>query len=228
MDGASEYDKTNFIIIPLGVTSDEKSVILRMPIDETSRLFGGIMWKAVGMQKKAMITDLMDYMAGQVPGVSPAIDNLTAIVQYASGKNPYDSFYGSYAIPEQVFEAGGARSHKAFMKWLANNSGAGIVYRFKNDNVDAVKGELEEILGYPVASNIIGRFIKVTDRGLKETIEADQQVLKKLKAQENLAVKDALAKWIRGEDLTQVLDNIIKLLHQLRPVIRRNPQIHRL
>lgn len=201
-DGASDYDKANFDIIPISVTDSGKSVILRIPQDETGRLIGGLLWKVTGMQKKETITDLLDYMSGQVPTVSPAIDNLTAVVQYASGKNPYDSFYGSYAIPEQIFEAGGARSHNAFLKWMLNNSGAGIVYRFKNDDVDSVKGELEEILGYPIASNIIGRFIKVTDRGLKETIEADKQILKKLQAQENLAVKDALAKSFRDEELT--------------------------
>jgi hypothetical protein len=201
-DGAGEYDKANFHIIPLGLTKQGKSVILRVPTDETSRLIGGITWKLMNLDKKQDMINLTDYMAGQIPTVNPAIDNLQAIVQYASGKNPYDSFYGSYAIPEQIFDAGGTRSHEAFLKWMLNNSGAGIVYRFKNDNVDAVKGELEEILGYPVASNIIGRFVKVTDRGLKETIEEDKRVLKKLQAQENLAVKDALAKIMRGEKLT--------------------------
>jgi len=203
MDGIGEYDKANYTTIPLGLTPNGKSVYMRVPIDETGRFIGGLSWKLFNKDKDKFMTGLMDYMAGQAPTVNPAIDGLLDVVEYASGKNPYDSFRGRRAIPEQVFEAGGKRSHKEFLKYLFNKSGGGIVYRFKYDNVDKVKTELEEVLGYPVASNIIGRFIKVSDQGLREGIQKDVSKIRQVTAQEGLAAKDAAYKMIRGDKLTE-------------------------
>jgi len=48
MSDASEYDLTNYIILPLGKDSKSgKTIYLRIPTDETSRLLGGVMWKAM-------------------------------------------------------------------------------------------------------------------------------------------------------------------------------------
>lgn len=200
-DGASEYDKTNYLIIPLGLTESGKSVYYRLPLDETSRFMGGILWKAMKEQKTKMLTGLFDYMSGQAPTIHPGVDNLIAIIQYCSGLNPYDHFRGRYVIPEQVFEAGGKRSHQMFLKWLANKSGGSLLYRFRYDDVDRIKTELEKVTGYPVASNILGRFIKVTNQGLKEEL---REVKRKVRAESIRAIldaKDAISKWIRGEPL---------------------------
>ena len=43
-----------------------------------------------------------------------------------AGNNPYDWFRGNYVIDEQVFSAGGMRSHKEFVKWLEENYTIGI------------------------------------------------------------------------------------------------------
>ena len=72
--GVSEYDLTNYIIIPLGLTKSGKSVYFRVPTDETSRLLGGIAWKMFNHKKLGGMdfqTGLFDYMAGQAPTVGP-------------------------------------------------------------------------------------------------------------------------------------------------------------
>jgi len=201
MDGASEYDKTNYIIIPLGLSKTGKSVYLRVPLDETSRLMGGILWKMLSRDTEEMTTGLFDYMSGQAPTIHPGVEILIATVQYASGLNPYDNFRGRYVIPEQVFEAGGKRSHEAFVKWLANKSGATLVYRFQYDDVGRIKGELEDALSYPFVSNIVGRFVKVSDQGIKETLEELKFDIRQANTREILDAKDALNKWMRGEPL---------------------------
>lgn len=228
-DAASEYDKTNFTIIPIGIYEpydpDEpekdrfnyfwdvdkemptaKAVYLRVPTDETGRLFGGIMWKLMNYKDFDFAdssTQLFDYMAGQAPTVNPAFDVLVDIVQYASGRNPYNSYRGQLAIPESIHTAGGERAHKYMAEYIANKLGSGIVYRFKSGDIDTIKTELEEIIGYPISSNILGRFLKVSDYGVREDIRVARKAAAKTRMKEVLAARDAISKMINGVPLTE-------------------------
>ncbi|HUV76960.1 MAG TPA: ATP-binding protein [Desulfobacterales bacterium] len=219
MEGVSEYDKTNYSIIPLGLTETGKSVYLRIPIDETGRLMGGIFWKLLSRDTKKMTTGLIDYMAGQAPTTHPGIDVLIASVQYASGLNPYDNFRGRYAIPDQVFKAGGERSHEAFVKWIANKSGATLVHRFKTDDVDRIKTNLERIVGFPFASNIVGRFVKVSNTGLREELKELKSDIQSARQSELLDAKDAILKWVNGEQLSE---KEITMITENPDIIERN------
>lgn len=221
-DGASEYDKTNYLIIPLDMTESGKSVYLRVPQDETSRLMGGIFWKLLNHEKlgwRELGTGLLDYMAGQAPTAHPGIEMLYAIITYACGGNPYDWFHGRHAIPEQVFEAGDTRSHEAMLKYLANKAGAGIVYRFQYDDVARIKTELEKVTGYPFASNIVGRFIKVSNYGVKEDLDREIQRVRQTNAGALLDAKDALSKIVREEPLSA--EDVAALLNK-PDIIDRN------
>ena len=209
MDKTSEYDKSNYHIIPFGLTPSGKAVIMRVPVDEGARLIGGITWKSLNLNKAGQIQNMFDYMAGQAPTLNPAIDAVVAAVQYASGRNPYDAFRGRYAIPETVFEAGGQRAHIAFAKWLANKSGGSIVYRFNTNNAEKIKTELEEVLGLPLVNNIVGRFIKVTDQGLREQLREAKQEVRVQNAEDILLAREALAKIVNNEDLND--DDILAL-----------------
>jgi hypothetical protein len=146
-------------------------------------------------------TGLFDYMAGHAPTVNPSIVMLAAAVEYAAGQNPYDHFRGDNAIPEQIFEAGGARKHEAFLKWMAQKAGASIVYRFENDDVDKVKTELEKVMGYPILSNAVGRFIKVSDAGIREDLRETKKEIKAENTRQLLDAKDALNKIVSGEKI---------------------------
>jgi len=224
LDGASEYDKTNYLVIPLAMTDNGKSVYLRVPTDETGRFMGGILWKALQHDKREYTTGLIDYMAGQAPTVHPGVEAVIAAVEYASGRNPYDHFKGKYAIPEQIFLAGGARSHAAFAKWLANKSGMSLVYRFKYDDVDRIKTELEEILGYPLVSNLLGRFIKVTNQGVRERLRSKTLDVRQENTRELLDAKEVVNKLIRYDYETDepFTDSEILLLASHPDVIDRN------
>jgi len=222
LDGASEYDKSNYIIIPLGITESGKSVYFRLPTDETSRFMGGILWKVLNHKKLGwgdLATGLFDYMAGQAPTIHPGIGILIDVVQYCSGKNPYDWFRGRYAIPEDVMEAGGARSHKAFLKYLASQAGANVAYRFKGDGVKEVKGELEQITQFPFLSNIVGRFIKVSDYGIKQDLRKARMDARRENTRELLDAKDAIAKLINEEPLT---DEDINAILKKPDILERN------
>ncbi len=202
LDGATDYDKANYFIIPLGLTATDKSVYLRVPSDETNRFMGAIFWKVLNKKKTGWMTGLLDYMAGQAPTLNPGVEALFDVVAYATGQNPYDSFRGRLAIPERIQEAGGKRRALAFAKYLANKSGAGIVYRFKYDDVDQVKTELEKVLGWPLANNILGRFIKVSSYGISEQVADEVKLERMLNTREILDAQDVIKKILRGETLT--------------------------
>ena len=203
MDKASEYDKTNYTIIPLGVTPQGKAVYFRIPQDETGRLIGGITWKLLNKDKPEMWTNLFDYMSGQAPTIHPGWVLLKSVVSYASGQNPYDAFRGRYAIPDQVFMAGGSRSREAMAKWLWDQMGGGIVYRFGSDKPEQIRTELEKVVGLPVINNIAGRFIKVSDYGEREGYKEDKKLVRSEKAKESLDKKDAIEKVLVEEKLTE-------------------------
>ncbi|NCO47127.1 MAG: hypothetical protein GW890_12400, partial [Vibrio sp.] len=99
-------------------------------------------------------------MAGGLPytGLNPFLGLTSDWKQYITGKNPYDPFRGKYVVPETVFEAGGKEAIKEMAKYSSNQLGGGIVYRFKGKSAEQVKGELEKVLGLPVAGNFLGRF----------------------------------------------------------------------
>jgi len=236
--GVSEYDLTNYIIIPLGLTESGKSVYFRVPTDETSRLFGGIAWKMFNHKKLGGMdfqTGLFDYMAGQAPTVGPFFGIASDMVQYASGHNPYNLFYGRHALNDQVMTAGGARAHKQFALYLANQMGASIVYQFKRDGVDSAAEELENLFGFPikspvadwalkvpgmpVASNAIGRFLKISNYGIREELKRGKRLLRKKAMNDVLDAKDAIVKLVNNESMTH--KDIIALLKK-PDIVQRN------
>lgn len=203
-ENMTEYDLTNYFTIPLGKTSEGKSVYLRCPLDETGRFVGGVFWKMLHGNFNLAEGGLADYMAGQAPTVHPLLDIGQDVLTYFSGNNPYDSFRGRYAIPDQVWKAQDWRTAWAFTKFIANKAGIGLVYRFKTENDVEIKGTLERIVGFPFLNNILGRFIKITDYGAKEHIRRDVLgPVQKQRAREILDANTAISKMIAGKAMDQ-------------------------
>jgi hypothetical protein len=224
-DKTSEYDKSNYFVIPLGMTPEGKAVILRIPMDETGRVFGGIVWKAYSRKGARAAEDLASFGAGQLPGVSPLPNILNDVADYASGRVPHDNFRNQPAIPQDVYDAREAsptarvRAAREFGKYLWNQSGGGIVHRFTTNRVEGVRGELEKLLGRPLASNVLGRFVKVTDQGEREEYreaarlqaakEADRRIKKRNAIVDALNSKDAPDAIVLFAELAA--DNIIDI-----------------
>jgi uncharacterized radical SAM superfamily protein len=220
-DGVTEYDLTNYIIIPLGRTKSGKVVYWRVPTDETSRFLGGLLWKILRAPELGIghqATDIFDYMSGQAPTVSPAISIVADTMDYVGGQNPYDRFYGRHAVGEVEFAAYDRRAHLKFLQHLASKMGASIVYKFKHDNVEKIAEELESVLGFPISSkvadfmvevpdapvvsNILGRFLKVTDYGVREDIMRNKKKVARENAKIILDARDAAYALVDGRELT--------------------------
>ncbi len=204
--GVSDFDMANYLVIPLGLSPQGKSVYLRVPTDEGGRLIGGVIVKMLQQDEDKNLTQLLDYMAGQAPTLNPAISAFISTMQYVTGQNPYDSFRGRYAIPQEIWRAQDEHTREAFAKWLANKYGGNLVYRFKHDELEKVQTELEEVLNYPFLSNILGRFVKVSDVGVKAKLKIRRELIKRENARLNLDAKDALTQWLNDPSKMQVDD----------------------
>jgi len=189
MDDASEYDKTNYNIIPTGEDENGKTTYLRFPQDETGRMIGGFFWKLSHFitKEKTDISDIfqvVDFGAGQVPNLVPSLTGMGAIITYLSGKNPYDSFRGRSVIPDTEFAAGMKYSLPIFLDWLVKNQGLGIIMPSYTPEGEVTT--LQKVLSAPVISNILGRWIKVSDQGRKEILREVGQEQKQAKAESSV------------------------------------------
>ena len=215
-DRMTEYDKTNYIDIPLGETDSGKAIYFRLPQDETGRLLGGMFWKVMDGNFEPIRGGLADFMAGQAPNLHPLFGLMVDTVSYFSGNNPYDNFRSQHAIPELVWQADDIRTKEMFVKYLMNNAGSGLIYRFQTTDDLRVKTTLEKVLGYPILSNILGRFIKVTDQGLKEGIKREVLIpIDKTNARRVLDFREAIRKGVTGEplvdkDVTAIMQQAIR------------------
>lgn len=195
-DKVSEYDKTNYTIIPLGEDENGKAVYFRMPSDETGRLIGGTFWKlatALGSPEKLAeletYTDIMTYAGGQVPSVSPVVQlGAFTIPSFIAGNNPYDFFRGRPILTDEQQLAGGSERLKPFLSYMFQQMGGNVFMKLNyNETVPKNPSLSEKIVSLPLASNIAGRFIKVSNYGETEKLRAITDDIKSENAQENIA-----------------------------------------
>ena len=229
MDNASEYDKTNYTIVPLGLDKNGKGVYIRIPHDESGRLVSGLIWKFLnaGNRKDLRLDDLADvfaFLAGNVPSETPAFTAMGAITQFLSGKNPYDSFRGRNIISDKAFAAGWKYSLPEFANWLIQNQGGGIILPSYTPS-DAEMTTLQKALNIPVLSNIIGRWIKVSDYGKTEQLrEITAKVARekaKVSIEEDKRIQQALDEYKKSDKsdaaYNKIEDKLIDYIYDQNP-----------
>jgi len=197
----SEYDKTNYTLIPLGKI-EEDALTLRVPEDETGRFIGGVFWKALNIAfgdkdvKTSDFGDLLAYFGGQLPTVSPATTLLTSLGQMAAGQNPYDAFRNRNVINPYTFKKGGIENWKIYGEWLWEQMGGRIIYQ-PYDQWEKDKGEelkpIQKAAHIPVLGNVISRWVKLTDYGLQEKEYAKEEEAAKEKARENERIDEKIS-----------------------------------
>jgi hypothetical protein len=160
-DKQTEYDKTNYITLPLGLTDNGKAVYMKIPHDETGRLLSAIFWKGLNVDKEKPLESLQQIgslTGGQLPTVTPTLDLVSAWGQYLTGHKPYDIAQGRNITTDTEQLAGGWYSLKPMLKWTAGKLGA---YAF------VIKGAEDETTSEKIIrfAPIIQRFIRITDYG---------------------------------------------------------------
>ncbi len=215
MEDVSEYTKSNYIVIPLGKEGN-KTVALTIPQDETGRILGGLIWKTLRLGtykdlKFSDVTDILAYAGGQAPSITPSIETVAAITQYAAGQNPYDLFRGRNILSDQEFEAGQWSSYslKPFAMWLFQQMGGSIVLGSSiiEKTPSSVDGFAHKLVSVPVVSNIIGRWIRISNYGKTESTKRIQKQIQQDKAREQLETRqilnDAIKQYNSGAKTTE-------------------------
>jgi hypothetical protein len=117
---------------------------------------------------------MFDYMAGQVPGTTPAFDLAIDTADYAAGRNPYDRFRGREVFTEDEMRAGGQQKAEKFFAYEFQQMGGNIVYKTHFDR-PREKTTLQAVLDAPIVSNVLGRFLRVSNYGQIEKLRAVQR-----------------------------------------------------
>jgi len=190
-DKMTEYDKTNYTLLPLGFTPDGKAVAFRIPGDESGRLLSALFWKMANFVKDGKSEDLQQVVqlgAGQFPSITPLFDLASGWTQYLSGKNPYDDFRGRLVIDDVTYQAGGGAALKKMVQWSLNTLGLASFATYDRSKQS----------GLETFTQIVPWFksmIKVTDYGLTEKYKEPLQEAKTQEARQSLQDKEVISKY---------------------------------
>lgn len=206
----SDYDLANYTCIPLGLTATGKAVYLRLPPDENARIAGGLLWKLLQDDREGLLSGLFDYAAGQAPNLSPIIKLGLMWSDFARGRRVFDRFRGRDVLSQQELDAQDHRAWKKMLQTSWNELGGGIVWQFATDDPRSIQTDLERRLGTPVASDILRRFIRVSDRGVAELIQGRKEVVRQQAARESLDRRD-LAQHLAIEGISSATEAAMKL-----------------
>jgi len=222
MENVSEYDRTNYIIVPLGRDENDRTVYMRIPQDETGRMISAIFWTFISAPENDQsftddLAQVFSILGGQVPSVSPYVKTIQTTGEFLTGRNPYDDFRGRFIIPDTEFEAGGKYALKPFLTWQLNNLGGGLLFKTQyTTQAPETRTWIQKVTEAPVLSNIVGRWIKTSDYGQVEKnrkiINNVRQEKAKERIEKNLKIQDAVTKYKEG---TQSISERTKIEKQL-------------
>ena len=196
-DSIPDFDLTNYLVVPLGwVDRDARKVMyLRLPLWEPARVAHGTLFQSLTPRGKG----LGAHAGGQLPGLNPLWKIGLAWASYLQGNNPVDNTRGVPVMPDKVFKAGGPATLAEMAKYSWNELGGSVVYRFRNLNLESSpESEGEKFLAMPGVNNALGRWLKVSDRGLADQQRTIAGATQQARAEVQLGVDEILRR-LTGE-----------------------------
>ena len=202
-DGFSEYDKMNYLIIPLGTWETDtvhgyKSAGIRIRLTETMRFTNSFLQHVVTRAAdndpaaSASLGNLFEFGAGQVPGTHPLLKLGASWTQFAAGIQPRDSFRGSPVVQTADWKAGGWERTKGMLAYTWGESGLGGMVRF-----DAKSQNIMEFTAS--ATPVVNRLIRWSDSGLREREERidklEAETIYKIRSQMPRSVNELLQEY---------------------------------
>jgi hypothetical protein len=187
MQRATEYDRTNYSVIPLAEDDEQNTIYFRVPQDQTGQMIGGLFWKLLQAVRgetdvARALAPVVDYMGGQVPSLAPELETVIATGQMFAGQNPRDAFRSRNVLTDDEQKARGREAWQKFIGWEFQQLGGGVVWKFyPGEQRPIAQTRGQRILEVPVLSNIIGRFLRITNFG---EVEAFRQVQAEVSADE--------------------------------------------
>lgn len=170
MDGIGEYDKSNYLCIPLGKSPSKehphRTVYLRLPQPEHSRMVSGLVYRALTAAAgepngKNVLASMVDFGMGQMPGVNPLISVPAAWMQVAGGINPVDPGTGREVVGRREWAAGGLEVGAAMGSWSLEELGMLNLVRWDPTAATVGQVTLSAVPG-------VSKFLKTSDQGFRE------------------------------------------------------------
>jgi len=195
---SSEYDKTNYLVIPLSEDAKGNVTSIKIPQDDMGRLLGGILWKGLGLARGrtdtlSTLQQVADYTGGQLPNVSPIFNLVGSTAVYATGGNPRDTFRGRNVLSDQEQTARGWPAFKKFIGWEFQQVGGNLVYKwYNNEPFPKEKTWGQRIINLPLTGNVVGRFVTTGQAGRAEEARAAARGAGQVEARRGLVERDAI------------------------------------
>lgn len=192
-----DYDLTNYLCVPLGWVdrAQHKVAYLRLPLWEPARIAHGTMFQLLTARGQGITS----HAGGQLPGLNPLFKIAGMWAQYALGHNPADTQRGVNVLTDKQYAAGGGQAIAQLLKQSWNDAGGSIVHRFRNLNLEASpQSDAEKLLDVPLVSNALGRWVKVSDRGLVDQARKLSGDVAQHRAQVQLGVDEILRRMTTG------------------------------
>jgi len=189
-----DYDLSNYLCIPMGWAdkSKQKVAYFRLPLPDPLKVAHAALFKTMTGRGQGYTA----LAGGQLPGMNPIVDTLRAQGEYLMGQNPIDHHTGRPIMDSTTFKAGGWPASEAMGKYTWNAFGGGALHRFQNIALDnPPTTSMEEILRAPVIANALGRWIKISNRGVFDTDQRNTQGIEQHQAQIQQAVRTLLERW---------------------------------
>lgn len=203
MNRATEYDTSNYNIIPLGMEGNN-AVYLRIPQDEFARLLLNIedfAWRTATQGARdpkellKIYSGMIDVTFSNAPGMNPALTLLSDTFEFISGGIPYDYFRGKQWFSESINRSQ-KRRWAAFARGAASRYGLKAYYDFEKQDAKTVTDKLGRI---PILGPAFNAFIKKTDFGLSQAAEREWEKVEAMKGEDRLLVRDVFERWMTND-----------------------------
>ena len=123
MDNVPDYDKTKYIIVPLGSDKNGQTIYLRLPHDRAHRTLAAALWKFMNGHGVQGLGESVSVAEDDLPSLNPFAIMAEKWKDYLAGKVPRDDFHGRDIISRDQQAAGGAERFKPMLYWQLDQMG---------------------------------------------------------------------------------------------------------
>lgn len=214
-----DYEKRQYNIIPLGLDENNKAIYLSIPQDYEGQFFGQLTWSLLNAQifgKEGALNSLSNVNPYRE---HPMLQIAGSLAQYyLLDINPVDQFRGRQILSDDQAAAGGKYAAEGMGKYAWNTAGGSMLYKMTPDMPEAEATALEKALKtFPLTA--AGAYLKVSDRGIPESMKKATEPVKRDEARERLIAKNVLKRMVEGEKI-QLTDEEAQALAMHRDMVK--------
>jgi hypothetical protein len=223
LQSIGEREKTNHYIIPIRWYDKEagKVLYLRMPLEPNERTLNAA-WRKVLTEGEGG-TGITQYFGDAVGGDNPFRQVVRANWDYhMRGINPFDSFYRRNVLTQDQMEA--KEGTVPLLKWSFNQFFGTLVGRL--ETTDRLPTEpdpegLEKLLKAPFVGPTLGRWLRISNAGLRDQALGSVEGMREYDAKLRLAGWDILRRIMDDENLSESQWKLMEEEPYLREWINR-------